>query len=190
MVANRGENLRYREWAFGVGHVCYCIPAVPLSLFLMRRPPVSTATIHRVTPGELPLLHALLDVFGDAFEDPASYAERRPSAAYLQELLASDTFVTLVAQVDGRVVGGLAAYELRKFEQARSEFYIYDLAVEAAHRRRGIATALIRVLQEIAATRGGWVIFVQADHGDDPAIALYASLGEREEVLHFDIPVP
>ncbi len=151
---------------------------------------MSAVNIHRVTPGELPLLHALLDVFGDAFEDPASYAERRPSAAYLQELLASDTFVTLVAQVDGRVVGGLAAYELRKFEQARSEFYIYDLAVEAAHRRRGIATALIRVLQDIAATRGGWVIFVQADHGDDPAIALYTSLGAREEVLHFDIPVP
>ena len=30
---------------------------------------------------------------------------------------------------------------------------------------------------------------VQADHGDDPAIALYTSLGAREEALHFDIPV-
>jgi aminoglycoside 3-N-acetyltransferase I len=34
------------------------------------------------------------------------------------------------------------------------------------------------------------VIFVQADYGDDPAIALYSKLGTREEVLHFDIPVP
>jgi len=33
------------------------------------------------------------------------------------------------------------------------------------------------------------VVYVQADHGDDPAIALYAKLGVREEVLHFDIPV-
>jgi aminoglycoside 3-N-acetyltransferase I len=33
------------------------------------------------------------------------------------------------------------------------------------------------------------VIFVQADHGDDPAIALYERLGVREEVLHFDIAV-
>jgi len=31
---------------------------------------------------------------------------------------------------------------------------------------------------------------VQADHGDDPAIALYDKLGAREEVLHFDLPVP
>jgi aminoglycoside 3-N-acetyltransferase I len=29
---------------------------------------------------------------------------------------------------------------------------------------------------------------VQADHGDDPAIALYEKLGVREDVLHFDIP--
>jgi aminoglycoside 3-N-acetyltransferase I len=42
-------------------------------------------------------------------------------------------------------------------------------------------------LREIAARRGAWVIFVQADHGDDPAIALYEKLGTREEVLHFDI---
>ena len=95
----------------------------------------------------------------------------------------------LAAMQDGGVIGGLAAYELKKFEQERSEIYIYDLAVDAAHRRRGVATALIRELQHIAAARGAWVIFVQADYGDDPAIALYTKLGAREEVLHFDIPV-
>jgi aminoglycoside 3-N-acetyltransferase I len=64
------------------------------------------------------------------------------------------------------------------------------LAVGEAHRQRGVATALIRHLQEIAAQRGARVIFVQANHGDDPAIALYDKLGIREEVLHFDIAVP
>jgi hypothetical protein len=34
------------------------------------------------------------------------------------------------------------------------------------------------------------VIFVQADRGDDAAIALYSKLGAREDVLHFDIAVP
>jgi aminoglycoside 3-N-acetyltransferase I len=33
------------------------------------------------------------------------------------------------------------------------------------------------------------VVYVQADRGDAPAIALYQKLGVREEVLHFDIPV-
>ena len=57
------------------------------------------------------------------------------------------------------------------------------------HRRQGIATALIGRLREIAAQRGAWVIYVQADYGDDPAIALYGKLGMREDVMHFDIPV-
>jgi len=90
---------------------------------------------------------------------------------------------------DDEVLGGLVAYEFDKFERARRELYIYDLAVSAEHRRRGIATALIEHLREIAARRGAWVIFVQADYGDDPAIALYEKLGIREEVLHFDIAV-
>ena len=84
----------------------------------------------------------------------------------------------------------LAAYELKKFEQERSEIYIYDLAVAAGHRRRGVATALIRELQRIGTERGAYVIFVQADPPDAPAVALYSKLGVREDVLHFDIPVP
>ena len=76
-----------------------------------------------------------------------------------------------------------------KFEQARSEIYIYDLAVAQSHRRRGIATALIEELQRIAAASGAYVIYVQADYGDEPAIALYTKLGVREDVMHFDIPV-
>jgi aminoglycoside 3-N-acetyltransferase I len=96
-------------------------------------------------------------------------------------------FIGLVALKAGEVVGGIAAYELKKFEQERSEIYIYDLAVAEAHRREGIATALIQKLKELALTRGAYVIFVQADYGDEPAIALYSKLGIREEVLHFDI---
>lgn len=134
------------------------------------------------------MMNAMLTMFGKAFEDVPTYSQARPDAAYLSRLLGSDTFIAIAAWKGGEVVGGLAAYELRKFEQARSEIYIYDLAVAAEHRREGIATALIRELQTIAAERGAYVIFVQADRGDAPAIALYSKLGVREDVLHFDIP--
>ena len=110
-----------------------------------------------------------------------------PSDGYLRTLLGKQHVVALVALVDEDVVGGLVAYELDKFGQARREIYIYDLAVDEPHRRHGVATALIAHLQGIAAERGAWIIFVQADHGDGPAIALYEKLGTREEVLHFDI---
>ena len=132
---------------------------------------------------------ALLATFGDAFDDPETYAGHQPSEAYLGRLLADASFIALAALRGDEVVGGLAAYELRKFEQERSEIYIYDLAVVEAHRRQGVATALIEHLRALAATRGAYVIFVQADLGDDPAIALYSRLGVREDVLHFDIPV-
>lgn len=133
-------------------------------------------------------MEELLGVFGDAFNEPTEYRALRPSQGYLRRLLGSDYFVALAAVAEGRVVGGLAAYELRKFEQERSEIYIYDLAVAESHRRKGIATALIQRLRRIGASRGAYVIFVQADYGDDPAIALYTKLGVREDVLHFDIP--
>lgn len=135
-------------------------------------------------------MHALLAMFGEAFGEPETYGRSRPGAAYFERLLSRDSFIALAALKDDRVVGGLAAYELHKFEQECSEIYIYDLAVDAAHRREGIATALITQLQTIGAARGAYVIFVQADYGDDPAIQLYTKLGMREDVMHFDIPVP
>ena len=54
-----------------------------------------------------------------------------------------------------------------------------------------MASALIAELRRVAAARGAYVIFVQADRGDEAAISLYAKLGVREDVLHFDIaPMP
>lgn len=148
-----------------------------------------TYRIQRLLPGELVLTHGLLTMFGEAFEDLDTYDSKRPSAAYLDALLSGPTFIALVALEGEEVVGGLAAYELRKLEQERSELYIYDLAVSAAHRREGIATALIESLCGIARERGAWVVYVQADPVDAPAVALYTKLGKREDVLHFDIRV-
>jgi aminoglycoside 3-N-acetyltransferase I len=147
--------------------------------------------IHHLTPDDILLMEALSATFGEAFNDVDTYTGSRPSADYLRRLLGGDSFIALAALEAGHVVGGIAAYELRKFEQERSEVYIYDLAVSAAHRRKGIATALIEELKKVAAKRGAHVIFVQADTGveDGPAIALYTKLGVREDVLHFDIAV-
>jgi aminoglycoside 3-N-acetyltransferase I len=134
-------------------------------------------------------MRAMLAMFGEAFGEAATYGARPPGEDYLQSLLGSEHFIALAAIKDGAVVGGLAAYELVKFERERSEIYIYDLAVGEPHRRRGIATALIEALRNIASARGAYVISVQADPVDAPAVALYSMLGKREDVLHFDIAV-
>lgn len=133
-------------------------------------------------------MRRMLTLFAAAFEDNESYLARQPDDAYLENLLARETFVAVVASTGTHVVGGLAGYLLPKFEQPRSELYIYDLAVDVNHRRQGIATALIAEVQRIALSRGAYVIFVQADRGDTAAISLYTKLGLREDVHHFDIP--
>jgi aminoglycoside 3-N-acetyltransferase I len=147
-------------------------------------------TVKRLALGDLALFRTLNAVFGRAFDDAESYTSKPPSDAYLEGLLAKEHVIPLVAVANGEVIGGLVAYELEKFEQERREIYIYDLAVDEAHRRQGVATALIGQLGEIAASRAAWVIYVQADYGDEPAIALYTKLGAREDVMHFDINPP
>jgi aminoglycoside 3-N-acetyltransferase I len=144
-------------------------------------------TYQQISAADLPTLKSLLAVFGEAFGEPDTYQGAVPSDAYLTALLKKPHFIALAASRDGEVVGGLAAYELEKFERARSEIYIYDLAVREGERRKGVATGLVRALGLIARERGAYVMFVQADRGDAPAIRLYESLGTREDVHHFDI---
>jgi aminoglycoside 3-N-acetyltransferase I len=152
--------------------------------------PHRSPVIRRLGPGDIPVFRRLLDTFGEVFEDADTYTRAQPTDAYLEGLLRGDHFIALAALQDGVLIGGLAAYELKKFEQERSEIYIYDLAVAAQHRRGGIATGLITQLMAIAKARGAYAIFVQADLTDPAAIALYTKLGSREDVLHFDIAVP
>lgn len=153
-------------------------------------PPSFAFATRRLNGADASLLKALLRVFGEAFDDMETYQRAVPSDVYLTRLLSRDHFIAIVATTQDEVVGGLAAYVLDKFEQQRREIYIYDLAVVKDHRRRGIATGLIEALRGIAAELGAYVIFVQADLTDAPAIALYESLGTKETAHHFDIGVP
>ncbi len=155
----------------------------------MARSDATPIEIRRLTSAEADALEALTTLLGDAFDQVEIYTGRRPSHDYLRSVLAMDTFIALVATHDDAIVGGLVAYELKKFERERSEVYLYDLAVAKSHRRRGIAERLIGALEEVAGACGAYVVFVQADPEDEPAVALYTKLGTREEVLHFDIPV-
>jgi hypothetical protein len=70
-----------------------------------------------LTSGDVGLRRDLLAVFGDAVDDKEAYAGAPPSEDYLRSLLNSDPFIALAALQGDAVVGGLAAYVLRKFEQ-------------------------------------------------------------------------
>lgn len=143
--------------------------------------------VRRLGQSDISEARAVNRLFATAFDDPSSYSSAPPSDSYLKRLLDRPETIVLVGFSGDEVVGALVAYTLEKLEQARSEIYIYDLAVAATFRRRQLATTLIDELKTIAKEIGAWVIYVQADYGDAAAVALYEKVGKREDVMHFDI---
>jgi aminoglycoside 3-N-acetyltransferase I len=151
--------------------------------------PFTDFKVRQLERGDVALMEAMMRVFGEAFDEVDTYTGAPPSTRYLEHLLGGSHLIAVAGLKRGKVVGGLVAYELQKFERERSEIYIYDLAVVEAHRRQGVATALIEELKRVAAERNAYVIFVQAELIDAPAIALYTKLGTRADVLHFEIEI-
>jgi aminoglycoside 3-N-acetyltransferase I len=149
----------------------------------------SHITLRRLGPDDHALLLRLNAMFAEAFGDDDTYRGAPPDESWAREALGRANVIALVALDGEAVLGGLVAYELDKLERRRREVYLYDLAVAESHRRQGIATRLIDHLRAIARERGAWVVYVQADYGDEPAIALYTKLGVREDVMHFDLPL-
>ena len=129
-------------------------------------------------------------VFAHSFDEPETYAANPPGDTEALAWLDTATNVAILARREGEAIGAMAGYILPKFEQARAELYIYDLAVLEAHRRHGAATVMIEEARRLARQAGAWTVFVQADTTaeDAPAQALYRRLASREiTALHFDI---
>ena len=95
------------------------------------------AAFPQLTPG---LFRELLAVFGEVFDEVATYTADQPGDDYIARSALPAAVSSLLSRcwtIPSSAV--LAAYELKKFEQERSEFYIYDLAVaaEQSPQRRG-----------------------------------------------------
>jgi ribosomal protein S18 acetylase RimI-like enzyme len=113
-------------------------------------------TIRRLGPGDEDVVRRL--------------AEHEPRA----ELL-SDPRTVFVAAFDGdEPIGFAFGYELPRRHGDATEFFVYELGVDEAYRRRGIATALMR---ELLGGREG--SFVLTEPENEAANAVYRSLGGR-----------
>lgn len=103
------------------------------------------------------------------------------SEDYLERLLRRDDFWVLAASVGGRVVGGLTAHVLPMTRGELAELFVYDLAVAADHRRRGIGRDLVAAVRALAESAGIPVVFVPAGGDDARAAAFYRAVGGTPE---------
>lgn len=130
----------------------------------------------RLGAGDFRLARTTLNVMARVFE--ADAVDDRDS--HLADLLRSPHFWAFTATIESRVVGGLTAYSLPMARNRARELFIYDLAVDAAYRRRGVATRLMTAARRSANIEGIDVIFLVAENDDAHALAFYRALGMNE----------
>jgi aminoglycoside 3-N-acetyltransferase I len=92
-------------------------------------------------------------------------------------LLADPRTLLLVAFDAERPVGFVLAHELPRRHGDRANLFVYEVNVADSHQRRGIASALLARLAELARERGIRVGFVLTEPDNEAANALYRSLG-------------
>jgi aminoglycoside 3-N-acetyltransferase I len=102
-------------------------------------------------------------------------------------LLADEHTIFLAAFQGIQAIGFVYGYELLRMDGAPSMLFVYELDVEAAYRRRGIATRLMTELERIARSRGISEGFVLTEPDNDAANTLYESLGgQRSDAVMWD----
>jgi aminoglycoside 3-N-acetyltransferase I len=100
-----------------------------------------------------------------------------------EALLADPRTLMLVAFDGEHPVGFVLAHELPRRHGERAKLFVYEVEVAESHRRRGIASALLARLGELARERGIRTGFVLTDPGNGPANALYRNAGGATEAV-------
>jgi len=130
--------------------------------------------IVRLRATDLAVARRTFVMMGEAFDEPA----RQPlSHAYLSKLLCREEVWLYAALVEHQPVGGLSAHELPMTRAETAEVLLYDIAVRADWRRRGIGSALVRRLLADAAATGTVDMWVPADGDDADAFEFYRRIG-------------
>ncbi|HLY15351.1 MAG TPA: GNAT family N-acetyltransferase [Candidatus Limnocylindrales bacterium] len=131
-----------------------------------------TTTIRALLPGEGPTIVA----GGHLFDAP-------PDLATAERFLVTAGHHLLMAFVDEAPAGFVSGVELTHPDKG-TEMFLYELAVDEPFRRRGIGTALVEALLQIARANGCYDLWVLTDHDNDAALATYRTTGTTDESSH------
>ncbi len=139
--------------------------------------------ISKLSQNDSVKLAELLHVFEAVFEMKSFTV---PDESYLQRLLENPDMMFMVAELDGKVVGGLSAYVLLQYYSKEKHAYIHDVAISTAYQRKGIGNKLIASFNNYCQKMNYAEVFVAAEKQDAHAVEFYRATGAEElESVHF-----
>jgi ribosomal protein S18 acetylase RimI-like enzyme len=122
----------------------------------------------------------------DEIHAAADLLDGPPLESATERFLADERHHLLVAVDEETTVGFVSGVETTHPDKG-TEMFLYELAVAASHRGRGIGRELIRALAELASERGCYGMWVATDEGNLAARAAYAGAGgvpEEHQVVY------
>ena len=96
--------------------------------------------IKKLEADEVEDFKVLIELFIKVFEDERAMI---PSHQHLVHLLSMTHFHAFVVKKRDQFIGGVTAYELRKYYSEKSELYLYDVAISSEYQGKGIGKQLI-----------------------------------------------
>ena len=106
----------------------------------------------------------------DLFDSP-------PTEAWTAKFLSSEGHHILVALAeDERPVGFVSGVETTHPDKG-TEMFLYELSVHPEHRRRGVGTALVGALADLARDRGCYGMWAGTESDNAAALATYRAAG-------------
>ena len=126
----------------------------------------------------------LIQVFENVFEWENL---KFPTQTHLQKLLNNSNFFVFVAKNGDKLIGGLTAHVLDRYDNPKPSVYVYDLAVLPNYQRKGIGKKLMATLNEYCDKNGFNEVFVQAETDDLQAINFYRTtpISDELKATHF-----
>jgi ribosomal-protein-alanine N-acetyltransferase len=118
-------------------------------------------------------IEALAEIEKLCFSKPWSYNS-------LAEELSNPLAVFYVAEIDGET----AAYA--GMHHIIDEGYITNIAVHPNFRKKGLATALVRLLDSYAKNNGLSMLTLEVRQKNSPAIKIYSKAGFKQEGIRRD----
>lgn len=109
--------------------------------------------------------------------------DHKVQPALVEAFLANSSNIMVVAQLQGRIVG-MATAICYVHPDKPIAMFINEVGVSHRVRRQGIGKRLVSALLEIARVRGCSSAWVATEVGNEPARALYESLGAMPDQEH------